>query len=402
MVERKSWAVSSGGGEITTLDGRHAFGSVAWPTAASMGKRTGRLPHTLTAFNVTATSPTPDGFVHVSPGHLWLMGTRSIAPYICTMDAIKDINILSTPADLSLTRWDLIVAQQNDTLHGDANNLFEVKQIVGSPSSTPADPPVPGSPDYVVLARVVVGAGVSSITGANITQLLTAFTVPIGAILPVLDQADRDTLTGTRYDGMSIWRRDRDWIEVYDGTAWRVQGLAICSSTSDRDTAITNPKEGQFAVTTDTGLVWRRTASAWVPHPIDSLSDIQNASGTTTSTSYTFTLAGGGVGCGLAFVAPPSGKVLIHNEMQLNIATSGFAFCSINVKTGAVIGSGTDVIAPSDDEAVTNDVTARRFGVARLVTGLTPGASYNVKQAFKSSSGNTATFVRKQLIVMAG
>lgn len=263
MVERKSWAVSQAGGEITTLDGRHALGSLLWPGSSAMVKRNGRLPRGTAAFTVTATSPTPDGNVHVEPGHLWMMGTRSVAPYIATMDAIKDINILSTPAHGSLTRWDLIVAQQNDTLHSDANNLFEVKQVVGTPSSTPADPAVPGSPDYVVVARVVVGAGVTSITGANITQLLTAYTVPIGAILPINDQTDRDTLTGTRYDGMSIWRRDRDWLEVYDGTAWRVQDVAICSSTTDRDSAITNPKDGQLAVTTDTGIVWERVSGAW-------------------------------------------------------------------------------------------------------------------------------------------
>ena len=105
MAERKSWAVSTAGGEITTVDARHALGSLLWPGSAAMAKRLGRLPKaSLDAFNVTATAGTPDGFVHVAPGHLWAMGTRSIAPYIQTMDAIEDINILSTPAHATLTR----------------------------------------------------------------------------------------------------------------------------------------------------------------------------------------------------------------------------------------------------------------------------------------------------------
>ena len=44
------------------------------------------------------------------------------------------------------------------------------------------------------------------------------------------------------------------------------QSVAQFASTAARDAAILSPTTGQFAVTTDTGTLWRRTAAAWVPH----------------------------------------------------------------------------------------------------------------------------------------
>lgn len=290
MAERAAWAVSHNPGVMTTVDVRHSMGALWWPGSGAMVKRVGRVPNGSTVpLTVTATSPTPDGLVHVSPGYMVSMGTRSIAPYIQVLDAIKDINILSTPAHGSLTRWDLIIAQQNDELHSDADNTWTIKQVVGDPSATPSDPAVTGSPDYVVIARVVVGGGVTSISQGNITQLLTNFTVPIGGLLPVADQSARDALTGTRHDGMAVWRMDRDWIEVFDGSggAWRVRGPAVCSSTADRDSAITNPYNGLFAITTDTYTLWVRRSSGWERYPRGLLARSRRITTSSTSTSST-------------------------------------------------------------------------------------------------------------------
>lgn len=260
MAERVSWAVSHSPGVITTVDARHVVGSMMWPGSSAVNKRSGRVPKlNLDAFNVTATG-TPDGFVHVAPGHMWTMGTRSIAPYIQTLDAIKDINILATPAHATLTRWDLVIAQQNDELHADADNTWTIKAVAGTPAASPVDPTVTGSPDFVTLARVVVGPTVTTITNANITQLLVAHTVPVGALLPTLNQTERDAMTGTRYDGMPVWRRDIKRVEVYDGTNWLTQGLFICTAAT-RPGA---PYQGQEIYETDTRLrrFWNGTAWA--------------------------------------------------------------------------------------------------------------------------------------------
>lgn len=129
------------------------------------------------------------------------------------------------------------------------------------------------------------------------------------------------------------------------------------------------------------------------------LADTQITTGTTTSATYTATLTTG-TACGLAFVAPLSGKVLILNNCEVFNSGAFFSFCTIRVRNGASIGSGTDFLAASDDEALWNPTAGSfRFGVSRLLPGLTPGSSYNVQQLFRASGG-TASFGRKHLIVI--
>lgn len=130
--------------------------------------------------------------------------------------------------------------------------------------------------------------------------------------------------------------------------------------------------------------------------------DVENASGTTTSTSYTATLSGGGAAaCGIAFVAPASGTVLIHNNCTISNNTAAVAtHCTVRVRTGNSIGSGSDVLAASDTNAVQHPGTSPfRAGATKLLTGLTPGADYNVQQVFRVASASTGTFADKNLIV---
>jgi len=263
MAERKSWAVSaSPGGEITTLDGRHALGSMLTGiTGNATYKRTGRIPYGSEPLKVTATTPTPNGFVHVSPGHLVLMGTRSLAPYVCTLDAVKDLNVLSTAAHGSLARIDRIVAQQNDTGHSDADNTWTIKQFVGNPNAVPVPATVTGSPDYVVLAEVTVPAGASSISSGNIANQYAPYTVPLGGILPVLNATERDALFA--YEGMAVWQSDTDWLLTYTGSAWRVIGIPVVSTSGNLST-IPSPYNGQIAWVTATSELYRYNGSAWV------------------------------------------------------------------------------------------------------------------------------------------
>ena len=129
--------------------------------------------------------------------------------------------------------------------------------------------------------------------------------------------------------------------------------------------------------------------------------DKQVTTGTTTSTSYTATLAGG-TACGVTFVAPPTGVAVILATCQMsNTTASAYNYYSPQVRAGGTIGSGTLVLTASDDDAdVWNSTTlAGRNTVAVLVAGLTAGSVYNVQGLHKVSAG-TGAFTRKQLIVM--
>jgi hypothetical protein len=127
--------------------------------------------------------------------------------------------------------------------------------------------------------------------------------------------------------------------------------------------------------------------------------DEQNTSGTTTSTGYTPTLTGG-VGCGVVFQAPTSGRVEVAYACQLANSGANGTFMSMEVKQGGVIGARTVVLAVADAHAVTNfDTAGDRAEVSKIVEGLTPGGTYNnARQVFKVVAG-TGTFLWKTLSV---
>lgn len=389
MTVLKSWAVPTGQG---TVDGRHSLGALLWPGSGTMGKRAGRFPKATGAFAVTATTPTPDGYVHVSGGAGAFMGTRSIAPYIIAADATEDVNVLAVAADASLARHDLIVAQQSDTTHGDANSDLWIGPVRGTPSATPADPAVgiatgapTNSPDYVILARVVVGAGVTSITSAAITQLLTATTVAAGGVLPISSLTERDTLTGTRYSGMTIARTDRtSWLEIFDGTAWRVRGPAVCSSTADRDTAITHPHNGLLATTTDTGTVWIYHSGAWVRYP-DPPSAMLRQTVVQPLDNNTFepvsfdaedwdTHAAHAGGTPTRFTAPLAGKYVLSGGVGFAVNATGSRGC-VWLKNGAQI-NGSQVMGTNNGAILTTLIAAKTIPVQLAVGDYVELAGY--------------------------
>lgn len=57
--------------------------------------------------------------------------------------------------------------------------------------------------------------------------------------------------------GTMIYRTDKNFVEVYDGGAWRVQGTVLCSALTD----ITNPVDGQRAYLTTDAVMYRYRAS---------------------------------------------------------------------------------------------------------------------------------------------
>ncbi len=131
------------------------------------------------------------------------------------------------------------------------------------------------------------------------------------------------------------------------------------------------------------------------------VSDTQDTSGTTTSTTYTATLTGG-VACGVVFVAPTSGRVTVLNSSRIINNGANATYCGFSLRTGGTIGSGTVVMAEGDNRAIGHEQatnTLDRMTVSQLVTGLTPGATYNVQQLFRAVAG-TGSFANKHLSVI--
>lgn len=125
-------------------------------------------------------------------------------------------------------------------------------------------------------------------------------------------------------------------------------------------------------------------------------------SGTTTSTGYVTTLTGGTSPVFTTFVAPTSGKVDIHWSAGLAITTGapGAVLAAPQIREGTSATSGTIFLAVADNLAIqnTHDNNADEIQVGRsyLVSGLTPGLTYNVALAYRVISGaDTGTISRK-------
>lgn len=125
--------------------------------------------------------------------------------------------------------------------------------------------------------------------------------------------------------------------------------------------------------------------------------------GTTTSTSFTNTLTTTGIH-GVAFVAPPSGEVTVIGRTIASNSTAGsFAIMDFEVRTGSTVGSGTVVRASDNFEAgLIQSSTAGNQGTVvttGLVSGLTPGNTYNAALTYLIGTSGTASYNRRHIIV---
>lgn len=75
---------------------------------------------------------------------------------------------------------------------------------------------------------------------------------PVPNVCTIADAAARTAITAP-YDGMVIYRQDTDWLEIYDGAAWRVPNGARTTSLA----LITNPVSQQNAILTTDSIEYR-------------------------------------------------------------------------------------------------------------------------------------------------
>lgn len=120
---------------------------------------------------------------------------------------------------------------------------------------------------------------------------------------------------------------------------------------------------------------------------------------TTSSVTYTSVLAPAAI-CGVAFVAPPSGKVIITAGSYMdNTGAAGFTLISPQVREGSTVGAGTITVAASDGRApYMSGTDGISIGRTFLVTGLTSGANYNVELLQRITTG-TGTYQHRTVTV---
>lgn len=120
----------------------------------------------------------------------------------------------------------------------------------------------------------------------------------------------------------------------------------------------------------------------------------------TTNQGPTSTTYAAGTLCGVAFVAPTTGRVLVEWRSFLDNSGANFTLCTVEVREGSSIGSGNVVLPASDENALTMEGQNQfRMGMFVPVDGLTPGASYNV-QLMHRVTGGTGTLDDREVLVI--
>lgn len=121
-----------------------------------------------------------------------------------------------TAADATNPRIDILYIQVNDSSAGDGSGLLSApaSYLAGTAAGTPVAPTLPARSLLVATISVPKsGAGSPTVT------LNQQYFVTSGSPLPVVSQADRDTLTP--YPGMQVIRLDANYrTETYSGSAW--------------------------------------------------------------------------------------------------------------------------------------------------------------------------------------
>jgi hypothetical protein len=105
---------------------------------------------------------------------------------------------------------------------------------------------------------------------------------------------------------------------------------------------------------------------------------------------------------GVAFVACTTGRALVHTLASVDRDTAAtFTACAPAIRTGGTIGAGTVHTAAADINGVFHFGTdAAQFGATCLISGLTPGDTYNVRLEHRvGGGGGTGTIQQRAVIV---
>lgn len=140
---------------------------------------------------------------------------------------------------------------------------------------------------------------------------------------------------------------------------------------------------------------------------INNLDPVVASSNVLNTTSST-TLVAGANPLGVVFVAPPSGKVVVHLSAHMEeTINQELATVTDVTRTGGTIGSGTTVRAGTGDRALICGDAVNAGAVARLqatrtslLTGLTPGSTYNTRVEFQTTSPGACNVLYRELLIV--
>lgn len=182
-------------------------------SAATIRPRGGVHPSYGLELAVTQTG-SPSMGVLVDTGMACIPGTESATQggYYVVNDAQVTLSV--TAAHGSLARIDIVVINVRDSFYSGVNNDVQLQVVAGTPASSPVAPAAPNN--AIILAQIAVGAGVTSITNANITDV-RFYLAAAGGVIKARNDAARPVGIVEVFSGQLVWTNDASKMYVYDG-----------------------------------------------------------------------------------------------------------------------------------------------------------------------------------------
>lgn len=331
--------------------------------------------------------------------------SAALGPYLLVSDANVDITFDNGEA--AVPRVDRIIARAYDnTNDGSGSTLGNIYYLKGTSGGSATALPT----NSILLYEMTVPAGASSGGGGiNFANAVDkrVYTAAQGGLFPVANLTDMNAISNP-YEGMPIYRTDLDTTYIYDGTNFKPRGQISVASSATLST-IDNPWDGLLATVRDTDAIYSYNGTSWVYRAGDitayaaSAVDSAVTNGTTASTSFVTSLTTSGVR-GVAFTASQSGKVFIVGSTGgFNSTANAYTLVDFEVRTGSTVGSGSVIRAGDENTCSQFQSTAinaaGQHETAGIMTGLSPGSSYNACLVYRVSAG-TGTFNRRKINVI--
>lgn len=171
-VSNPPLGLQNAGATHTAAQLRTHVGGLSGPNVSgtSMVPKGGVHPHLGNKLQVTQ-SGSPAMSVVVKSGQAWIAGTENSLQGAYGVLNDGDLTVSIAASDPSNPRIDIIVFKVQDTQYSGVADTSSIVVVAGTPAGSPA---VPSSPNNsITLAQVLVGAGVTTIVTANITDTRT-------------------------------------------------------------------------------------------------------------------------------------------------------------------------------------------------------------------------------------
>lgn len=209
-------------GVVTAEEARLSNGAGFARLSSGLAVRTGVLYHGVPTILSPSATTAPSMTVNVAG--LAAVTQKAIAEGVYVPSSTGNTVLDIAPAPGANSRIDVVYVIQRDAsslTSPDGVTQAELGVVTGTAGVTPAKPAIPVG--AVEVGTVTVGAGATATNNGTVTIATTCrWTVPLGAPIPVRNQAERDAITG--YDGMVVDRLDLNSLERHDGTSWSDPG----------------------------------------------------------------------------------------------------------------------------------------------------------------------------------